>query len=163
MERRFTAFVIALLFFPTFAHAASSESAAAKPPPWYDEAKCSGQDAQRADEATDSLKSWDDIYEWFKQFKECDYHVGEAGENLDDSIARLLADDWSHFSRLAILTRKNAPFRSFVLSYIGSTANEDDLKKAATNAQKRCPVNAKTLCAEVKHKIADAEKEIHED
>jgi hypothetical protein len=145
MQRYFIALITAFVVL-TFAHGASSESSKANPPPWYDETKCSTHDARRADEATDSLKTWDDVYEWFKTFKQCDYHVGEAGENLDDGIARLLANNWDDFSRLAELARKYATFRSFVLSYIGTTADEDDLKKAAINAQQHCPVNEKNLC-----------------
>jgi len=109
--------------------------------------RCTQQQAQQADEAVDTLNSWDRIHDWYKTYSQCD--DGSQAEGVSDAVARNLVDRWERLSRLGELAR-DAGFRRFVLRHVDATLNADDLKKISVNAEKRCPTNLRALCRELK-------------
>jgi hypothetical protein len=125
--------------------------------------ECTKEQAIKAAVAADHLKTWDAVYQWFYKFKQCDDHNGEHAESLDDAVAKLFANDWKHFPRFAELSKKDTRFRIFVLSYIGATADPDDLEAVSKNAQQHCLPNAKTLCKAIETRLNEIEKEIQND
>ena len=113
---------------------------------------CTQQEAQSADEAVDTLKSWDRLYDWYKLYRRCD--EGGRAEGVSEAVARNLVERWGTLPRLAELAG-HPDFKRFVLRHLDETLNSDDLRKISTNAAKRCPTNLTSLCRELK-KQADA-------
>ena len=54
------------------------------------------------------------------------------------------------------LFHNDKEFKRFVLSYIGSSADDVDLEEAKNNAQKRCPRGANSLCKAIEKASSDA-------
>jgi hypothetical protein len=123
---------------------------------------CTKEQAIKGAAAADHLKTWDAVYQWFYKFKQCDDHNGEHAESLDDAIAKLFANDWKHFPQFVKISKKNTNFRMFVLSYIGATADPDDLNMAAKNASQHCPSNAMALCKAIENRAEKVNAEIHD-
>jgi hypothetical protein len=108
---------------------------------------CTQQDAQRADQAVDTLNSWNRIYDWYKRYRQCD--DGGPAEGVSEAVARNF-DRWETLPRLAELAKNDAGFRRFVLKHVDETLNGDDLKKISANTVNRCPANLHSLCRELK-------------
>jgi hypothetical protein len=108
---------------------------------------CTQQEAQWADQAVDTLNSWDRIHDWYKNYRQCD--DGAPAEGVSEAVARNLVDRWGTLPRLDELT-KDAGFRSFVLKHIDKTLNAEDLKKISANAVQRCPTDLRSLCRQLK-------------
>jgi hypothetical protein len=109
---------------------------------------CTQEDSQRADQAVDTLNSWNRVYDWYKKYRQCD--DGAPAEGVSEAVARNLVDRWGTLPRLAELAKGDAGFRRFVLKHLDETLNEDDLKKISANAVSRCPANLHSLCRELK-------------
>ncbi len=109
---------------------------------------CRQQDAQRADQAVDTLNSWNRLYDWYKRYRQCD--DGAPAEGVSEAVARNLVDRWDTLPRLAELARDDAGFRRFVPRHVDETLGGDDLKEISANAVNRCPVNLHSLCRELK-------------
>jgi hypothetical protein len=108
---------------------------------------CTQEEAQRADQAVDTLNSWDRIHDWYGKFRQCD--EGGQAEGVSEAVARNLVDRWETLPQLGELA-KDAGFRRFVLKHIDETLNAEDLKKIGANAAKRCPADLRSLCRELK-------------
>lgn len=114
---------------------------------------CTQQEAQRADEAVDTLKTWDRVYDWYKKYRQCD--DGGPAEGVSEAIARNLVDRWETLPHLSELAN-DAAFRRFVIKHLNGTLNDGDLKRISANATNRCPAGLRPLCLELK-KQADAQ------
>ena len=108
---------------------------------------CTQKEAQQADEAVDSLNSWDRIHDWYRKYHQCD--EGGQAEGVSEAVARNLVDRWTTLNRLGELAEE-AGFRRFVLKHLDETLNADDLKKIGINATKRCPAGLSSLCRSLK-------------
>jgi hypothetical protein len=113
---------------------------------------CTKHEAEHADEAVDTMKSWDLVHDWYARYEHCD--DGGPAEGVSEAVARNLVDRWETLPRLGELA-KDAAFRSFVLKHVNETLSRDDLKKISANAAKRCPMSLVSLCRDLK-KQADA-------
>jgi hypothetical protein len=120
-------------------------------------AGCSRADAEQAETAVDTLKSWDALYKSYGRYRDCD--DGAIAEGYSDSVAKILAKHWSTLPRLSALSRGDAGFRKFVLGHIDASADEGDLERAAVNARKKCPAALGWLCSEVAKRADEALKE----
>jgi hypothetical protein len=109
--------------------------------------KCAKAEAVEAEKEADSLSDWDQIYQSYKRFSQCD--DGAIAEGYSDSITKLLADDWKSVGRLLALTNQNKNFRTFVLKHIDETVPGERLKKIVKNARSECVSGAETLCLSI--------------
>jgi hypothetical protein len=105
---------------------------------------CTQQEANQADTEIDFLKDWDHLHHWYQKFQQCD--DGALAEGYSDAVAKLLADDWNHFTRLLSLTRSDKQFQQFVLKHIDETISAADARKIASNANSKCPTGGEVLC-----------------
>jgi hypothetical protein len=109
---------------------------------------CTAELSKRADAALDHLTSWDSIYEWYRDYRQCD--DGGPAEGVSEAVARNLVDRWQTLPRLGELA-KNAEFRRFVIKHLDETVTANDLRKISANASKHCPsISLQSLCAELK-------------
>src|SRR5580698_3640208 len=69
-------------------------------------------DAQAAEEATDHLHSWDDVYHFFKRYRGC--YDGSIAEGAEDKIQLLWADHWSTLPEMIALTNEDRAFNKFI-------------------------------------------------
>ena len=113
---------------------------------------CTRDDAQRADQAVDTLNSWHRIYDWYKEYRQCD--DGGPAEGVSEAVARNLVDRWGTLPKLAELSEKDTGFRRFVLKHVDTTLNDKDLKTIGANAASRCPSDLRQLCLDLKDRIA---------
>jgi hypothetical protein len=108
---------------------------------------CTQRESRRADEAVDTLNSWDRIHDWYMKYRQCD--DGGPAEGVSEAVARNLVDRWQTLPRLGEFAR-DPGFRRFVLKHLDETLNADDLRKIAANAKERCPATFRSLCQELK-------------
>lgn len=118
---------------------------------------CSEIEAQAADNATDSMKSWTSIYSGFKRYGKCD--DGGIAEGFTEAVVHLLASKWNTLPKVAVLVKKDHKFYKFFLRHIDASADTDELKKIYSFTQSQCPVNLKKLCAAIG---SEAEQAIYE-
>ena len=118
---------------------------------------CDTTQAMRAENETDTLKTWRQIYDSFKRYSACD--DGAIAEGYSDVIVKILARKWSEVPHLSILVAHDGHFRELVLRHIDATTDEKDLENVATNASKRCPRGDAKLCEDILRKAVAARSE----
>jgi hypothetical protein len=106
--------------------------------------QCSTADAQRAETEAESLRSWDDLYKSYKQYRQCD--DGAIWEGYSESVARILVDHWATLPRFAQLAHKDEGFRPFVLKHVDQTINGKDARTIRANAAHACPSGLREFC-----------------
>jgi len=120
-----------------------------------DDKTCTKEDAIKADSEIDSLKDWDAVYRSYRRFSQCD--DGSVAEGYSNAVGQLLANHWSEFRRLQVLTRRDKGFERFVLRHTDSTLNDDIRQEILRNAQSRCPEGARRLCSLITHEASSRE------
>jgi hypothetical protein len=108
---------------------------------------CSVSQAERAETRAGTVRSWNALYSWFTEYRNCD--DGVIAETSSESVARLLVDHWNTTSRLAFLASRNADFRRFVLRHVDASLDTDDLKKIAEHSTRQCRTEFRGLCADL--------------
>lgn len=99
----------------------------------------------RAESETDKLKTWDSVYNFYRNFSHCD--DGGIAEGVSDAVAKLLANQWSSSGRLMKMVSQDKGFEQFVLRHVDETIDwERDVPKIRQNAISRCPLNSTTFC-----------------
>lgn len=109
-----------------------------------DAANCSKAMAIAAETKAGELKSWSEVYVWFKRYRNCD--DGAIAEGFTESITILLARQWSVLPQLAARADKDTQFRAFVLKHIDESADADNLRLIEENAKRKCPPKYTRLC-----------------
>lgn len=120
--------------------------------------QCTRQEAIRAEEQASTLKSWDEVYEAYKNFAHCD--DAAIGEGYSDSIARLLSEKWSSTDRLNQLTSVNGNFERFVLKHIDELMSPSQAAKIRENAETKCPLHAESLCQAISLRLKEVDDAI---
>jgi hypothetical protein len=106
---------------------------------------CSDKKAIEAEKATDSLRTWDSVYRFYKQYSQCD--DGSVGEGISDAVAKLLAHHWDSFSDFVKLAANDKAFEKFVVRHVDETIDwTHDAPEIHENAGLHCPSNAARLC-----------------
>jgi len=106
---------------------------------------CSDQEEQKAEAATDNLKTWDAVYEFYRNYARCD--IGGVSEGVSDAVAKLLAHHWELFPAFVVMADNDNNFEKFVLRHVNATIDwEHDAPKIRENAQHHCPSNLAQLC-----------------
>ena len=130
--------LIAYLFTLFFAVAQTMPAMAQKKP-------CSQKEAMQAETATDSLKTWNSVYRFFKQFSHCD--DGSIAEGVSDAVAKLLANSWDSVDKFVKLASSDRGFENFVIRHVDETIDwSHDAPLIHENARLRCPSDSARLC-----------------
>lgn len=145
---KYAVFYTLILLLATHVFALDSES----------KKQCTVQEAIRAEEQASSLKSWDGVYEAYKNFSHCD--DGAISEGYSDSISRLLAEGWNSSNRLNQLTSRDGNFERFVLRHIDELMSPGQAAKIRENVDIKCPLHAESLCQAISLRIKDVDKAI---
>jgi hypothetical protein len=101
-----------------------------------------------ADQSIDNVHTWDSLYAHFHKYALCD-SGGGLSEEYSDRVARLLVDHWNTLGILLKLMKSDPSFERFVIRHVDETINLEDGVAIVRNAQKRCPAEAKALCAKL--------------
>jgi hypothetical protein len=105
----------------------------------------SEEEAMRAEMATDQLKTWQSVLQFYKQYSHCD--DGSIGEGFSDAVAKLLANHWDHFSDFVKLASNDKEFGKFVVRHVDETIDwSHDSLKINENARLHCPSRSARLC-----------------
>lgn len=120
---------------------------------------CTQKQANRAEEETGDIRSWDSLYRSFLRYHNCD--DGAIAEGYDDVVSlKLLLGKWNTVPQLAALLDKDKHFKSFVLEHISLTAlDTDDLKKLKAKAVHNCPAGQAELCNDIRRRVVKLEHE----
>ena len=110
-------------------------------------AKCTQEDAIKAETQASSLQDWAGVYKSYKRFAQCD--DAAIGEGYSDSVARLLSDGWRQFYQLNSLALHDRNFERFVLRHIDQLMSPDQEKKIRANAVAHCMPPRKRLCRSI--------------
>jgi hypothetical protein len=121
------------------------------------EKDCSKNEAVAAETEAGTLKNWQDIYQSYKKYHQCD--DGGIAEGYSDSITLLLAKHWESLKELKRHIAIDKGFLKFVLKHIDATTNPDDVRKVYINASKHCPKGCSKLCLQIKKQTKDALRE----
>ncbi len=106
---------------------------------------CTRAEAIKAEGETDKLKTWDSVYQFYKEFSHCD--DGGIAEGVSDAVAKLLANRWDSFDELAKLASNEKGFENFVLRHVDETIDwSHDAPKIHQNARSHCPSKSTRLC-----------------
>ena len=118
---------------------------------------CTQQEAAQAERETNSLKTWNSVYKFYKKFSHCD--DGGIAEGVSDAVAKLLANRWDSVSELVKLVSSEKGFEDFVLRHVDETIDwEQDVPKIRQNAKSRCPPNSTRLCKALLEKTSPQRK-----
>lgn len=106
---------------------------------------CSQKEAMQAETATDSLKTWNSVYRFYKQFSHCD--DGGIAEGVSDAVANLLSNRWDSINEFVRLASNDKRFENFVIRHIDETIDwGHDAPLINENARLRCPSSSPRLC-----------------
>lgn len=108
---------------------------------------CSQKEAIAAEEGSDKIKSWNDLYRAYSKYAHCD--DGAISEGYSYSVTTLLTDRWESFPQLGVLTRRSSEFEDFVISHINETMSLSEADEILGNVTKKCPKETAKLCARI--------------
>ncbi len=95
---------------------------------------CTQQEAAQAERETDSLKTWNSVYQFYKGFSQCD--DGDIAEGVSDAVAKLLANRWDGVSELVRFVSNEKGFENFVLRHVDETIDgEQDVPKIRSKCE----------------------------
>jgi hypothetical protein len=117
--------------------------------------ECTLDQSNQAEQTIGGLSTWDQVFVSFKYYKQCD--DGAVAEGYDDKIVSLLVSHWDTFDDLQRLAADNPSFEEFVLKHIDTLMSPEDAKHIVKNADTRCPVDARELCARLANKAKNPE------
>ena len=110
--------------------------------------------AKSAEEATDQLHSWHNVYQFFKRYRNC--YDGSVAEGAEDKIQLLWADHWSTLPQMIALANKDRAFKKFIWQRIGDEDfPRDEFERVVQHARGECPQVATNFCRAV---LSEAEK-----
>lgn len=108
---------------------------------------CTKEDAIQAETEASSLKGWVEVYRSYGRYAQCD--DGAIGEGYSDSVARLLAEDWSNVNQLNTFALRDKGFEEFVLRHVDELISPAQQKKIFDNATAHCPAGLGKLCKRI--------------
>ena len=110
--------------------------------------ECDRLNAYAAGVVVDYLDSWDNVYHFLGQFHSC--YDASIAEGLNDSIYRLLADNWDSLPKMLKLAESDTAFRDFVYQRIEDEMFPQDLlSRVLHHAKYECPAQANDFCQAV--------------
>ena len=121
--------------------------------------QCSEARVIEAVKESSSLKSWQNIYDSYKKYQQCD--DGAIAEGYSDSITGLMANNWDTLKDLKMFTETDKEFLKFILRHIDTSVDPDDVKKVSDNASQHCAANFSELCSLIKERAEEILKELN--
>jgi hypothetical protein len=118
---------------------------------------CDDALAQRAEIEADYLKTWEQIYGWFKRYSACDN--GAPAEGYSYAVVKMLADRWNQFPTLRTLIDRDERFGKFVFRHIDATTDSHDLARVVANASRHCPQGDGQICSTIRRQAVAARVE----
>ena len=118
---------------------------------------CDDPSALFSEGEVNHLKTWQQIYDWFKSYSACD--DGILGEANSDAIVRMLADRWNQLPTLQTLADRDERFGKFVFKHIDATTDDHDLDRVVANATRHCPQHDAQLCSTIRRQAVAARSE----
>lgn len=105
-------------------------------------------DAQVAEAAVDNLNSWQDVYRFYRRYRDC--FDGAVAEGASDRIEQMWIKHWDTLPKMIALTSKDRGFHDFIWARIDEEIfPQESFSVLVANAQQRCPKSALRFCAAV--------------
>lgn len=112
-----------------------------------DAKECSPAEAETAENATDSLHSWEQIYTAYSRYRHCD--EAAIAQGFTDKVVHLLATDWGTLAKLDVILQRDPQFLGFVVRHINGSADPAELDKVIASANSACPFSMHSLCKQL--------------
>jgi hypothetical protein len=109
---------------------------------------CSQEEAYAAEQESDRLENWDDLYRSFRKYHHCD--DGAISEGYSYTVTKLLTMHWKEAGDLVRLSKKSKKFENFVISHVNETMSQLEADQVLRSATDRCPVDGASLCERLK-------------
>jgi hypothetical protein len=109
---------------------------------------CDDALAERAEVEADYLKTWDQIYDFYKRYSGCD--DGAIAEGYSEAVVKMLSDRWQQLPTLQTLVDHDERFGKFVFKHINATTDEHDLDRVVANASRQCSQSDEQLCKTIR-------------
>jgi aminopeptidase N len=119
---------------------------------------CTQDENLQAEKAVDNLRTWDEIYRYFRLYGRCD--DVDAGEGSSDAVAHILARHWETLHQVSQLAAKDKGFRKFVIYSVSPVDSMKDVQKIREFAIHSCPAGLHQLCKDLR---VEADEAIEED
>ena len=109
--------------------------------------RCSHALAMKAEEATDHIKTWPQLYEFYQSYQVCD--EGAIAEGVDDIVENFLQKKWSSAASFSHTLNDDPAFVRFVVRHIDEDWDVEALRTVRSRAQKQCPRGLQSFCSAV--------------
>lgn len=116
---------------------------------------CPPEMAKFAEESTDRLESWGDVYGFYLALRQCD--SGGVAEATDDKIVQLLATHWETLHELADQVQKHPQFLRYVLRHLNQLRTSEQFDYLMRQSKDACPTNARAVCNAITAKLRKVE------
>lgn len=112
--------------------------------------QCSQTDAMKAEAESPSLETWDDVFNSYLRYRQCD--DGAISEGYSASTAALLASHWDRMHELKKLVSLHPDFLRFVIHHIDETMTADEGLAIKEHVQSGCPAEC-IICEEIRRRL----------
>jgi hypothetical protein len=86
------------------------------------------------------------LHDSFLAFRGCDNGAGSA--LFPEAVTGMLTLQWPSVSQMQSIAATDPPFKEFILRHIDATTPPETLRRIAFNAQRQCPDQFQSFCAE---------------
>lgn len=117
---------------------------------------CTGKQADAAEAMVDRLDTWEQFYQFRKQYGHCD--DGGLSELISGAVAMQLENRWSTLPELAKFIKHDRALKAFVIRHVNGTLDISDTEKIQSLATSSCPADLTGLCADLKKAAVNAFK-----
>jgi hypothetical protein len=108
-------------------------------------------EAQKEIDSGTASQNWDDVYNSFKRFADCDDRDNKIADGHGASIERLLVEHWNELTSLSGLVRADSTFERYVFRHLADL-RQDPLKTIVRNANEACPSGQQPLCRRLEYR-----------
>ena len=108
---------------------------------------CTKEEAIAAEAVAATANTWEQLYQQFVHYGHCD--DGAIAEGFDETVTRLLAEQWSSVHVLGAVSEADPAFRKFVIRHIDQTVPAERLAHIRKNVTTQCPSRFKKLCRDI--------------
>jgi len=111
---------------------------------------CTKEQAREIEANAAYFKTWDEVFDAWKDFKQCD--DGAIAEGFTESITFILSTQWTEKGFLISLIDKHPNFEKFILEHINEAVPRERLNKLGHMAKMRCVDSTHDFCMKVLNK-----------
>jgi hypothetical protein len=115
--------------------------------------ECTNEQARKSETIAAYLKTWDEVFGAWKDFKHCD--DGAIAEGFSDSVTKILSEKWTENGHLIELIESNPQFEKFIVVHINRTVPRERLTAIRHLAKMQCINATPQFCLKVLERVKE--------